>query len=304
MKSRLTPYYVDLIYDATLKSFWRRSALRKFLRECGVSANFLATWNQDETKRDLLDRLFEKLITIDTGRQCLERMANNLAEQETFPDLKNWEDSETKIREAYAATQKLRSYRSQQNEVITSEEVQRKAREDFQKRQEQVSRSQQTLRKLNERMDELATRLGTQEAGYDFQSWFYDLIQFNEIPHRRPYTQAGRQIDGSITHDGTTYLVELKFTGGQVGPVEIGDFYRKVSSKADNTMGIMVSISGFTPTAIQEASGEKTPLLLMDHSHLYYILSGIMGMKEVIERIRRHASQTAEAYLPANQFSA
>lgn len=41
MKSRITPYYVDLIYDAALKSFWRKSALRKFLRECGISEIFL-----------------------------------------------------------------------------------------------------------------------------------------------------------------------------------------------------------------------------------------------------------------------
>ncbi len=68
-------------------------------------------------------------------------------------------------------------------------------------------------------------------------------------------------------------------------------------------MGIIVSISGYSSTAKEEASGERTPILLMDHSHIYYILSGIMGMPDVINRIRRHASQTGEAYLPADQFS-
>jgi hypothetical protein len=303
MKSKLTPYYLELIYEAALKSFWRKTALRKFLRECHVSENFLATWAEDESKRGLLDRLFEKATKSDSGRQCLLSMANYLMEQQSFPDLKNWEDSDAKIREAHEAVQKLRRYHEQQEQEIASEEEKQKSREEFRKRQEQISRSQQTLQKLSERLNELGKQLGTQQAGYDFQSWFYDLVQFSEIDHRRPYMHGERQIDGSLTHDGTTYLSELKFTTSQVGPVEIGDFYRKVSSKADNTMGIMVSISGFTSAAIKEASGEKTPLLLMDHSHLYFVLSGIMGMKEVIERIRRHASQTAEAYLPTSLFN-
>jgi hypothetical protein len=60
----------------------------------------------------------------------------------------------------------------------------------------------------------------------------------------RPYTHEGRQIDGSLTHAGTTYLVELKFTAEQAGATDIDSFLKKVNDKADNTMGIMISISG------------------------------------------------------------
>ena len=100
-----------------------------------------------------------------------------------------------------------------------------------------------------------------------------------------------------------TYLGELKFTTSPVDPVAIGDFFKKVTDKADNTMGVFVSISGFTEVAKKDASSAKTPLLLLDHSHLYLVLSGIMGMSDVIERIRRHASQTGEAYLAAKDFT-
>ena len=67
-------------------------------------------------------------------------------------------------------------------------------------------------------------------------------------------------------------------------------------------MGVMVSISGYSSVARQEASGERTPLLLLDHGHLYLVLGGIMGMADVIDRVRRHASQTGEAYLAASDF--
>jgi hypothetical protein len=303
MKSRLTPYYINLIYEACLKSFWRKSALRKFLRECGISENFLATWNSDETKRIFLDRLFEKLISADRGRSALLRMAKYLTEQRSFPDLENWEDSQEKIKAAHDAITKLRVYHSQQDDELESEEQKKRAQERFHKRQEEISRSQITLKRLNDKLNELGTNIGTQKAGYDFQNWFYDLLDFCEITNRRPYVHKGRQIDGSLTVSGTTYLVELKFTSDQAGATDIDSFYKKVTTKADNTMGIMVSISGYSKTAIGEASGDKTPLLLMDHSHIYYVLGGIMGMSDVIDRIRRHASQTGEAYLPVSNFS-
>jgi len=61
----------------------------------------------------------------------------------------------------------------------------------------------------------IARGLGTKEAGYAFQDWFYRLADFFEVENRKPYVSAGRQIDGSITVEGTTYLVELKFTRDQ-----------------------------------------------------------------------------------------
>jgi hypothetical protein len=67
-------------------------------------------------------------------------------------------------------------------------------------------------------------------------------------------------------------------------------------------MGIMVSISGYSSTAISDASGSKTTLIILDASHLYLFLSGAMSFTDIISRVRRHVSQTGEAYLPANKF--
>jgi hypothetical protein len=113
---------------------------------------------------------------------------------------------------------------------------------------------------------------------------------------------AGRQIDGSLTFDGTTYLIELKFTAGQASATDVDSLRSKVDDKADNTMGVMISISGYSGVAISQASGRKTTLLLLDASHLYLFLSGVLSFGDIISRVRRHASQTSEAYLPANKF--
>lgn len=159
MKAKLTPYYIELIYDACLKSFWRKRALSKFLRQCGIAESFLATWGEGESKRDFLDRLFIELPKTDIGRAGLLKIAVCLMEQQSFPDLQNWEDSTQKIEEAHAAVSKLLIYHKRQEEELQSEEEKKKAQENFRKRQEEVSRSQRTLQKLNEDLNELGKKI-------------------------------------------------------------------------------------------------------------------------------------------------
>lgn len=300
----ITPYFVQLVYDAALKSFWRKDALRKFLRQSAVKESFIATWGAEESKRDFLDRLFERLQSTQNGQKALLQMAHFLAEQVTFPDLNSWEDSADKIRAAKSAVNELATFLKKEAQSAATEREHKAARERFTKQQEEVRRSQQDLDKLRARLDELATRMGTQQAGYDFQNWFYDLLVFGDIVNRRPYTHAGRQIDGSLTTSGTTYLVELKFAATQADAPDVDVFLHKVNSKADNTMGILVSMSGYSSVAINEASGARTPLLLLDYSHLYFCLTGAMPLSEIIDRVRRHASQTGEAYLAPSAFGA
>jgi hypothetical protein len=304
MRTRFTPQFVELCFSATLCSFWRRKTLRRFLEQCGVPVTLLATWHDDETKRDFLERLFAELPEADTGRVTVLKLAKSLAEQKDFPDLRGWEDSELKVRNATEAAEALRHHLDAQESQIEGEKQQQEARKRHHERQQAIAQSQQTLKALDDRLRELSSELGSQQAGYGFQDWFFDLANHFEIQNRRPYDHAGRQIDGSLTIDGTTYLVELKFTTGQTGAPEIDVFRRKVDTKADNTMGIFVSISGYSSVAVSEASGPKTTLLLFDYNHLYLTLSGAMTLAEVVERSRRHSSQTGEAYLKASKIMA
>ncbi len=121
MAAKITPRLIELAYEAALKSYWRRNALRKFLLASHVADSFLATWSDDESKRDLLDRLFPKLQASDRGKAVIFQMARSLSEQTTFPDLRNWEDSDQKIHEAYKAVQELKVYLKLQDEEIKSE---------------------------------------------------------------------------------------------------------------------------------------------------------------------------------------
>lgn len=302
MAARISPRLIQLTYEAVLKSYWRKNALHSFLRASHVSESFLSSWASDESKRELLDRLFSKLQASDKGKALIFQMARNLSEQTTFPDLRNWEDSDIKIQDAHKAVTELKRYLKNQDNEIKTEKEKRDFRERAKKEQDKIRRFKTDKTKLQTNLESMHTKIGTQKGGYEFESWFYELIDFCEIQNKRPYKTNGRQIDGSVTIEGTTYLVELKFTKDQSGATDIDSLKAKVNKMADNTMGIMVSMSGYSSVAINDASGSKSTLIILDGSHLYLFLTGVMSFKDIITRVRRHASQTGEAYLPINKF--
>lgn len=298
----VTPHLITLTYEAALKSFWRREALRKFLRDCHISESHLSSWPSEESKRTFLDRTFASLQRTDQGQAVIGKMALALAEQASFPDLRNWEDSDIKIAAAKQAVAELKILIKQQDEKVRNEREIEAAKEKARAERAAVQRARMDLDKLRQRVTDMHPQMGTAPGGYAFQDWFYDLLTFSEIENRRPYVTGGRQIDGSVTLDGTTYLVELKFTESQVGAPDIDIFRSKIESKADNTMGLLVSMAGYSSVAINEASGKKTTILLLDASHVFLVLTGGMNFQEVIRRVRRHASQTGESYLTVSAF--
>ena len=298
MPERLPPHYVQLVWEATHKSFWRRQALHNFLRGSGIAESFLATWTPEETKRDFLNRLFPRLESSEEGIGRINAIADSLAEQETFPDLENWDDTRNKKDEAGRAVSSLRLYRSKQAEKAATERSRAENRKRVAELREQQLQKKQDLSRLEGGLNALVSQQGTPEGGYAFQDWFYDLVAYFEIQYRRPYETNGREIDGSITVGDTTYLSELKFQLKPVGAPDVDIFYRKVVTKADNTMGIMISMSGYTTPAITSASGGRSPLLLIDHQHLYAVLRSVLRLDELVSRVRRRASQTGHAFHP------
>ena len=284
-----------------LGRFGEKKALSRFLERANIEN--LPTWLPDESKREYLSRVFQLLERTDHGKAKIVQLARFLSEQTAFPDLEGWEDTVEKLDAAQRSVEALKSYLTEQEETLETEKQRQEARERLREAQKKARESQHNLQPLSDRLSALSTEIGTADAGRSFEDWFYDFLQFSEISARRPYVSEGRQIDGSITIGDTTYLVECKFTTEQSGAPDIDVFRSKVESKADNTMGIFVSISGYSSVAIQQASGRKTPLLLLDHSHLYRVLGGISSFRGVVERVRRHSSQTGEAYLPENRFN-
>src|ERR1017187_10197380 len=137
MSDDLPSHFIDLVQDAALKSFWQKNSILNFLRRHKISENYLATWQETETKRVFIARLLPKLEAHEKGSQILKQMAVSLADQVKFPDLEGWEDTKEKGQAAREAVQGLRQYleihKHKAEEIKAREETKKVAREQLQK---------------------------------------------------------------------------------------------------------------------------------------------------------------------------
>jgi len=307
IKSRLTPGYVNIIYEVILKSFRREQSVRSFLRSCNVPDRLLDSWKDYETNAEFIERLFPELLKNDRGREALLKVAKFLMYQKQFPDLEFLIDSDKRIEEAHKAVQKLKEYHWQQEEEIRNYQNSKKETKSSEEQFPQNQTTLKTLQEFNIRLVELSQKMDKENSRYLFQEWFFDLLDFFEVDNIRPYVKSGIEAEGKIFLNNNEYLIFLIFSLGRTSVVDIDKFYRKVimnkTKRNQLSKGLIVSISGFSNLAIQEASGHKTPLILMDHNHIFYILSGIMGIKDMINRIDQHAVETGEAILPTSDFN-
>lgn len=293
--------FVNLLFDALVKAMWFKRTMRIFLRQHGVSERALATWAEGETKREFLDRLLSKLARDPRSTILLLAIARDLAEQSSFPDLQGLEDAPQRIAAAHEATLRLRVALEGVDQQVQSEQEARAARKRREDLLQQSERTSKQLRDLDSRLQELARHLGTQGAGYEFERWFYDFVGYFEVMHRRPYKSGNLQYDGSITVEGTTYVVELKFSREPAGPAAVSHLEAKVRRKVDNTMAVLVSMAGFTVPAVEHASSPRSVVLLLDASHIYSCLLGSHRFDSLVERAYRNAAQTGRAYLSLDE---
>jgi len=307
MKKKLAPHVIELTQDACLSAFWRKTALVSFLRVNQVSQNYLANWIPEESKRQYLTRLFYDLINLknNDGHYIILEIARSLSNMTSFPYLENWDDATQKLDKARKSIHRLKNEIDKIDKLLIDEKEKKIIIERERAKREEIQQANQSLNNLSDELKKLCTQFGEQKAGYDFEKWFYALAVYSEMDARPSFKDSnGRQIDGSLTIDGTTFLIETKFTKDPIGSDDIDSFYSKIMRKADNTMGIMISISGYNENAIKNASRDRTPILLLDHSHIFnFILTDVMSLEEVIGRVKRHASQTGKSFLPVNKFS-
>ncbi len=242
----LSSYFVELTKDAALKAFWRKSTLKSFLKQNGISSTELSTWDttSEKTKAQYLQELFYKLIQQpnNDGYRVIFEMAKSLSEMKHFPDLESKEDTKLKVEEAKKAIFRLKQAYDELIESNRHKKDVQARREEAAKNREKAIQEMKTLETLKSSLEKIVPEIGTQAGGYAFEKWFYELAIFFDIDTSQPYTDShGRQIDGSITFDGNTYLIETKFLKDCTKTTDVDIFLSKIGRKADNTMGIIIS---------------------------------------------------------------
>ena len=129
-----------------------------------------------------------------------------------------------------------------------------------------------------------------------------NLFVLFDLDPRAAFKLYGEQIDGSFSLGETHFLLEAKWTKDPTEREELDVFKAKILRKIENTLGLFVSINGFQKSAVGLHSGHGARMLLMTGADLYAVLDARVDLVKLLKRKHRHASQTGEILLEANEM--
>lgn len=147
------------------------------------------------------------------------------------------------------------------------------------------------------------SNVSPQVKGLRFESFLTELFAAFELAPRGSFRLAGEQIDGSFKFDSEIYLIEAKWQADKIGNAELLTFFGKVDGKAKWSRGMFISYSGFTDDGLRAfGRGRQTNIICLDGLDLYSILSGQLGLTEVIDKKVRRAAETNRAFVPVREL--
>lgn len=304
MPKRLAPAAVPALKEALCAVYWYKADLRSFLQQCLANPNVLATLNWESYKRQVISDLVDYLVR-DQDRHLgdLTRLCNAVCEISTFKHLEQLEGGAQKAQRARAAVAQLKTL------VAPHQESQRE-QDDIAERQRRAAEKLRANAAVRRKLEEikacymsLVVSTNVQGRGFELERVMYDLFELFDLDPKASFRNTGEQIDGAFSLDGTDYLFEAKWQQELVGAGPLDVFAGKVRRKLENTLGIFLSINGYSQDGVAAHSAGGAVVILMDGADLMAVFEERIDFVSLMLRKKRHAAQTGSIYLPFHQIA-
>lgn len=116
---------------------------------------------------------------------------------------------------------------------------------------------------------------------------------------RLSYRPKGEEVDGSIWLHGRTVLIEAKWTGDAHPASSLYQFKGKVDGKLVGTLGLFISVGGFSEDSVDAlVAGKELNLILADGDDLRTIVEGQISVVDALDRKLRAAGDAGTPFLP------
>ena len=300
---RISANAISALKDALTAAFWFKRDLYGYAKAAvGGEPLFLAgiEWTSpDQYKRDSVNLFVDRLVRAqDEHQDLLLALLVDVAAMEDFPQLQRVDDPEPKIAAARAAVARLRAVVQPYEQALMERQA---TRERF-----EVSRTAAKERRATtERLLELKARylemmaLQAQARGFALEKLLHDTFEAFDLDPKASFRVAGEQIDGGLTFGGEYFLLEAKWQQQPTARDDLDVFSAKVRRRGENTLGLVIAINGFEPSAVEIHSGNRSPIVLMDGGDLYAVLDERIDLNDLLRRKRRETSMTGRVLLTA-----
>ena len=125
----------------------------------------------------------------------------------------------------------------------------------------------------------------------------YDIFELFDLDPKASFRNTGEQIDGAFSLEGTEYIFEARWQQDPVNAGALDAFASKVRRKLENTLGVFLSINGFSPEGVSAHCSGGAVIILMDGTDLMAVFEERIDLVSLLLRKKRHAAQTGNIYL-------
>ncbi len=293
----IAPAALHTLKEALSAVYWYKSDLRSFLTNSLSDPQVLARVNWEDFKRSIVGAVVDHLSSNqDVYQADLLRLMTEVARMESFAHLERLEDGPAKAKAAKDAVAALRTM-IRPHAALMAQEAEKEER--------RATALEERLKQgaVREQLSSLETRFGhllgeePQKRGYALEVLMRDLFNLFDLDPKSSFKVVGEQIDGAFTFDSTDYLFEAKWQNAPTAVQELDALSGKFSRRLENTLGLLLSINGFSEDAPKVHSSGRSSIVLMDGSDLMAVLEGRIDLIQLLLRKRRHAAQTGNIYL-------
>ena len=142
-----------------------------------------------------------------------------------------------------------------------------------------------------------ASAIDKRRRGHRFEEFLVQMLSAEELEPRLRVRLAGEEIDGSFQFGDRTFLLEAKWHGSPISASSIYSFKGKVDGKLSGTIGIFVSMSGYSEAAVDAlTSGKGLNVLLFDRNDIEASIE--YGFSRVLRAKLRVAAEEGVVLLP------
>ena len=299
----VSPAACVALKNALASLYWYKSDLRSFLGATLKSPELLAALNWDDYKRNIVGQLVDYLASRQDRHQGdLLHLMTEVSRATDFAHLERLEDGKQKAdaaRNAVLALQKhTRGHARLREEQQQAEERRRRAHEDLLRR----ASVRQRVDELSQDYLALLSESNPQKRGYELERLLRGLFELFDLDPRASFRIAGEQIDGAFTFEATDYLLEVKWQKQPCSAADIDVLAGKLTRKLENTLGLFLSVNGFSEDGVAAHSSGRRLVLLMDGSDLMAVLEGRIDLVQLLLRKRREAAQTGNIYMRIHEI--
>lgn len=299
MATRVSYALQEAIVQACGTVFWYKRPLKALLVRAGVPSPLVEKY-EGESKfimtREILAQLDQRG---EPGATVQIQLARELAAMRTVSDPDNREAG-------LRALAELRAVAKQEGIAGDADAVSKKKGNQHRVAVEEQHRVAEArargLGELHGIYMTMATKEDeAQQRGYDLEELLGRLFKLHDIPYQPPFRKGTvEQTDGFFTFNSFQYLIEARW---RKSPPDLGSltaFSGKVRRKIDSTRGLFVSVAGYRPDVLGEAS-DLLNLILIDGQDLALILEGRISLIEALQLKLDKAAQRGAIFYPLAQ---